>query len=68
MSGDSCWRLDAVPQPGILGLTRESQGCCGCASIVGACLSGNARGAGTAGRRLPWGEDEGCLAGISSGG
>ena len=49
MAGDSCWRLDAVPWPGMLGLTGEAQGCWGCASIVGACLSGNASGAGTAG-------------------
>ena len=31
-------------------------------------LSGNASGAGPAGKGLPWGEDEGCLAGLSSGG
>ena len=66
MVGDSCWRLDAVPWPGMLGLTGEAQGHWGCTSIVGACLSGNASGAGTAGRGLPWGEGEGCLVGLSS--
>ena len=68
MAGDSCWRWDAVLWPGLLRLTGQAQGCQGCASIVGACLSGNASGTGTAGRGLPWDEDKGCLAGLRSGG
>ena len=64
MAGDHCCRLDTVPWPGMLGLTREAQGCWSCTFTVGACLSGSARGVGTAGRGLPWGEAEGCPVGL----